>query len=189
MRIGVFVGSFNPVHEGHMHVVNYVIEKGVVDKVLVIPTLPYWDKNDLADITDRVNMLKFYENESIIIDNTHNVYPFTYQVMRALAKDYPNDELMLIIGADNIIQFDEWREYKELLERRIIVVNRNNIDISKYIEKYENKDHFIVLQDFDYINTSSTSIKGGEGLNNLKPEVYRYIKEHNLYQDCKKKIV
>ncbi len=186
MRLGVFVGSFNPVHEGHMHVVHYLIDKGILDKVLIIPTLPYWDKNNLASIEDRVNMLRFYENENVIIDTVHNVHPYTYQVMRSLEQDYPNDELLLIIGADNIIQFDKWMEYKELLKRRIIVVNRNNIDISKYIEKYEEKDNFIVLQDFDFINISSTNIKEGDGLNNLKPEVYQYIKEHNLYKDDKK---
>ena len=187
MRLGVFVGSFNPVHNGHIHVVNYLINHHIVDKVMIIPTLSYWDKNDLADVNDRINMLKFFENEKIIIEPKYNVNQYTYQVMNAIENDYPNDDLMLIIGADNIISFDKWMNYHDLLKRKIIVVNRNNIDISSYINKYEEKDNFVVVQEFDYVNTSSTDIKADLSNNNLDPRVYNYILEHNLYQN--KKIV
>ena len=182
MRIGVFVGSFNPVHNGHIHVANYLLDKKIVDKVLMIPTISYWDKTNLESLEDRTNMLKFFETDNIIVDNIHNAFPYTYQVMESLEKDYPNDELMLIIGADNIIQFDKWKNYHDLLKRKIIVVNRDNIDINSYINKFEEKDNFIVVQDFDYINTSSTSIKENLENNNLDLRVYYYILEHGLYK-------
>ena len=185
MKLGIFVGSFNPVHNGHIHVVNYLINHHIVDKVMIIPTLSYWDKNDLADVNDRINMLKFFENEKIIIEPKYNVNQYTYQVMNAIEKDFPNDDLMLIIGADNIISFDKWMNYHDLLKRKIIVVNRNNIDISSYINKYEEKDNFVVVQEFDYVNTSSTDIKADLSNNNLDPRVYNYILEHNLYQNKK----
>ena len=50
MKIGVYVGSFNPVHKGHIKIVNHLIKNKYVDKVLVIPTGNYWDKNDLLSI-------------------------------------------------------------------------------------------------------------------------------------------
>lgn len=183
MRIGVFVGSFNPVHNGHIHVVNYLIEHNIVDKVMIVPTLSYWDKNNLADIEDRVNMLKFFESDKVIIEPKYNVNYYTYQVMDAIEKDYPNDELMLIIGADNIISFDKWMHYQDLLKRRVIVVNRNNIDISSYINNYPEKDQFVVVQDFDFVNTSSTNIKTDLNSGYLDPRVYNYIIEHGLYQE------
>ena len=183
MRIGIFVGSFNPVHKGHIHVVNYLIEHKIVDKVMIIPTLAYWDKNNLADINDRINMLKFFETENIIIEPKYNVHKYTYQVMNAIEEDFPNDDLMLIIGADNIIAFDKWMNYHDLLKRKVIVVNRDNIDISSYIEKYEEKDNFVVVQDFDYVETSSTDIKEDLNNSNLDPRVYQYIIKHNLYQN------
>ena len=65
MKIAVYVGSFNPVHKSHIKVVNLVL-KNYVDKVIIVPTLAYWDKKNLIDIKDRINMLKFYENEKII---------------------------------------------------------------------------------------------------------------------------
>ena len=185
MRIGVFVGSFNPVHNGHIHVVNYLLKHNIVDKVFIIPTLSYWDKNNLEDINDRVNMLKFFETSDIRIIPDYNINQYTYQVMNAIESDFPNDELLLIIGADNIISFDKWMNYHDLLKRRIIVVNRDNIDISSYINKYEEKDNFIVIQDFDYINTSSTDIKTNLNNSNLDPRVYNYIVEHDLYQNKK----
>ena len=185
MRIGVFVGSFNPVHNGHIQVVNYLIEHNIVDKVIIVPTLSYWDKNNLADINDRVNMLKFFETENIIIEPKYNVNYYTYQVMNAIESDYPNDELMLIIGADNIVSFDKWMNYHDLLKRKVIVVNRDNIDISSYINRFEEKDNFVVVQDFDYIDTSSTNIKNDLNNSNLDPRVYNYILEHNLYNNKK----
>ena len=53
MRVGVYVGSFNPVHEQHMTIVKHIIENNIVDKVIVIPTLGYWDKQNLININVR----------------------------------------------------------------------------------------------------------------------------------------
>jgi nicotinate-nucleotide adenylyltransferase len=169
-----------------MHVVNYLIEHNVVDKVMIIPTLAYWDKNDLADIEDRVNMLKFFESDRIVVEPKYNVHRYTYQLMNAIEEDYPTDELMLIIGADNIKSFDKWMNYKDLLKRRIIVVNRDNIDISSYINNYPEKDQFVVLQDFDFVNVSSTGFKSDFNNSYLDPRVYNYIMERGLYKHKKR---
>ena len=96
MKLGVFVGSFNPVHEGHIKVANYLINNHYVDKVLMLATPNYWDKQDLIELKHRVNMLKFYETENLVVDDIHNKEPFTYQVLRLLRKDYPNDELSFL---------------------------------------------------------------------------------------------
>ena len=71
MKIGIYVGSFNPPHKGHIKIVNHLISK-YLDKVIIIPTGNYWDKLDLVNIDHRINMLKFYENEKIIIDTKNN---------------------------------------------------------------------------------------------------------------------
>ena len=179
MRLGVFVGSFNPVHEGHIKVVNYLLDNNYVDKVLLLATPDYWDKQDLAPIKDRVHMLRCYENDKIIVDNIHNKYPYAFQVIRSLKVDY-KDELYLIIGADNIINFDKWQHLEELLENKIIVLNRNNINIENYLSKYD-RSKFIVLSEFPFIDISSTEIRNGN-YEYLHPKVIEYIKEHNLYK-------
>lgn len=178
-KIGVFVGSFNPVHEGHIKVVNYLLENNYVDKVLLLPTPNYWDKQDLIPVEDRLNMLRVYETDKIIVDDKHNDFPYTYQVLRSLKEDY-DDELYLIMGADNIENFYKWRNVDEILLNKIIVLNRNNININKYLKNYP-KEQFIPVTDFPFINVSSTEIRNGK-FKHIHPEVIKYIKEHNLYQ-------
>ena len=60
MKIGVYVGSFNPVHVGHIKIVNHLLVN-YLDKVIIVPTGNYWNKNNLVDINHRISMLKFYE--------------------------------------------------------------------------------------------------------------------------------
>lgn len=181
MKLGIYIGSFNPPHKGHIHVVNYLINNNVVDKVLIIPTENYWDKQNLVKLNHRINMLKYYENNSIIVDKENNNYSYTYLLMRKLKKDYKDDILYLIIGADNIINFNKWKYYKELLKYNIIIMNRDGIDIEKYIKNYS-QGHFIILKDFKPINISSTNIRSGKTNELLDEFVYEYINTHHLYR-------
>ena len=77
MKIGIYIGSFNPVHIGHIDIVNYLINNKILDKVVIVPTLGYWNKDNLIDIKHRINMLKFFESENIKIDkkliNANNI--------------------------------------------------------------------------------------------------------------------
>lgn len=180
MRLGVYVGSFNPVHIGHIDVVNYLIKEKYVDKVLIVPTLNYWNKFNLIDIKDRINMLKIFENEKIKVDTKNNKYIYTYELLNILSKEY-DDELYLIMGADNIIEFDKWKNYKELLKYKIIVVNRNNIDINKYIKKY-NTNNFIVINDYKFIDISSTELRENLNSKYIDKKVLDYIKKNNLFR-------
>ena len=180
MRLGVYIGSFNPVHNGHIKLVNYLLDNNQVDKVLIVPTIGYWDKTNLVDINKRIDMIKIFQNDNIIIDEKHNNIEYTYELMRELKKEY-NDELYLIIGADNIISFDKWKNYEELLTYKIIVMNRNNIDINSYISKY-NTPNFIVINDFDFIDVSSTEIRNNLDNEYLDKRVLEYIRKNNLYK-------
>ena len=110
MKLGVYIGSFNTVHIGHMDLVNYLLKNNYIDKALIIPTIEYWDKTNLVPLNDRINMLKFFENDLIKVDTEHNNYQYTIDLMKQLENDY-NDTLYLIIGADNIIKFNEWKNY------------------------------------------------------------------------------
>ena len=180
MRIGVYAGSFNPVHNGHIHVVNFLLENNYVDKILLLPTPEYWDKTNLLPVEDRIEMLRYFENDKVIVDTIHNNYPYTYQVLRSLKKDYKEDELYLIIGSDNLEKFHLWEHVNEILENKVLVVKRDSNDIDKYISKF-NKDSFIIVKDFNPINISSSEIR--KNLNNdyLDNRVYNYIKENDLY--------
>ena len=181
MKLGIYMGSFNPPHIGHEKVINYLLENNYVDHILLIPTLSYWDKNNLADITDRINMLKFYENENISVDTEHNQYVYTFELINELKKKYKDVDFYIIIGADNIINFHKWKNYQDLLKYHFIVMNRDDIDINSYLDKLGN-NNFIVLNDYPYISISSTKLRNNLNKEYLNPQVYQYIKKKSLYQ-------
>ena len=187
MNIGVYVGSFNPVHLGHKKVINYLLDNNIVDKIIVIVTNNYWNKKINTSLEDRINMLKFYENERIIIDEKLNNIEYTYEILDELNKIYNNDNLNLIIGADNIINFDKWKNVDKILNNNnVIVLKRNNIDINKYINKF--KTNRFIICNFDEIDISSTKIRKllseknyKEVSNYLDCDIISYIKNNNLY--------
>ncbi len=184
MKIAVYVGSFNPVHKGHIKVAKTVLKK-LVDKVIIVPTLNYWDKNNLININNRINMLKFYETNNIIIDTKNNKYEYTYQVLRNIKKEYKNSEIYLIIGNDILENFHKWKNINEILKYNIIVIKRNNIDLNIY-KQYE-KYNFIYLDKVSKKEISSTVVRkmilenNKEVLKYIDLKVYNYIKRNNLY--------
>ena len=181
MKLGIYIGSFNPPHKGHIDIVNYLINHHYVDNILIVPTLDYWDKTNLANITDRINMLKFFENEHVKVDTQSNKYVYTIELMKVLESLYPEDELYLIIGADNLLSFDKWKDYKELMKYNIIVMNRNNIDIEDCIKKL-GENHFIVVNDYPYLPISSSMVRENLDSEYLDSKVLSYIKKRKLYQ-------
>lgn len=194
MRLGIYVGSFNPVHKGHKHVMEYILDNQYVDKVIVIATGNYWDKVDMISIQDRINMLSFYEKENIIINRDLNAIPFTYQVLENLQKQYPNDQLYLIIGADNLPKFHLWKQVNTILKHHILVLQRNDMNMDTYIQNFKQKNQFIMVKDFQYFNISSTEIRKAIELGNVKnletyldKDILEYIIKNGLYQRRKEK--
>lgn len=184
MRLGVYVGSFNPVHKGHKYVMDYLIKNNYVDKIIVIPTNNYWNKTNLIDIKHRLNMLKFYETDKILINNKLNKKKYTYEILNIIQEENIKDEIFLIIGADNMPKFYLWKNVYSILKNKVIVLNRNNIDVTKYIAKIDH-NKFIILDNFNYLNISSSEIRKNinDNKNYLDDKVYNYIINNNLYLD------
>lgn len=186
MRVGVFVGSFNPVHKGHIMAVNFLLDNDYLDKVMIIPTGNYWNKTNLIDINHRINMLKTYESEKILINDTLNSLEYTYLVLNELRKE--NKDLYLIIGDDNLVDFHLWKNIDEILLNKVIVLNRNNLDSKQHIEKFKNKEQFILIKNNESLNMSSTEIRNMISNNDktqldtyLDKKVLDYIDKNNLY--------
>ncbi|MBQ8299062.1 MAG: nicotinate-nicotinamide nucleotide adenylyltransferase [Clostridia bacterium] len=187
MRLGVYVGSFNPVHKGHKAIVDFLLEKKYVDKILMIPTENYWGKQNLIDTKYRLDMLKFYENEKIIVTAKYGDFKYTNEILTSLKNDF-DDELYLIIGADNLVKFHEWKSVDKILENKVVVLGRDDIDMESLIQKFEGKENFVLIKDFPLISTSSTLVrkkiatKDCEDIESLiDTRIYKYICENNLY--------
>jgi len=183
MRIGIYCGSFSPVHRGHICIAEECLEQKLVDEVMIIATGNYWNKNDLLPLEDRLNMLESVRTENILIDRKYNDFPYTYQIFQQLKQDHPTDELVLIIGGDNLPGFDRWKEYRTLLEYDFIVIGRDEIDSDRIHElmKGYHKTNYEIL-DIGSIDISSTYIR--EHLDNyelikdmIDPNVYTYLKK------------
>ena len=177
MKIGVFVGSFDPVQNAHISIMKYLTTNNIVDHLLVIATGNYQGKQNITELDKRLAMLDLIKMDNVEINKKYNNYKYTYQILRELNKEYPNDKLYLVIGADNAIYINEWDNYDEIIKNGIIVIKRDNIKA-----KLNAPDVIYINKDFS--NISSTKIRNN--LNKYKSyldkNVYNYIKDNNLYQ-------
>ena len=182
MRIGIYCGSFSPVHKGHIQIGEACLKQGLVDKLMIIATGDYWHKHDLLPLEDRLQMLEMVKKENMIIDHKYNHYPYTCQIFEQLESDHPEDTFILIIGGDNLPDFGKWRESVRLLTYEFIVIARDTVDVDCIHElmKGYRKENYTVL-DIDNIEISSTYIR--EHLDDyeqikdmIDPEVYLYLK-------------
>lgn len=185
-KVGVFVGSFDPIHLGHVHIMKHLLKKNIINKVLLIPTGNYWNKKIGTSLENRIEMCKLLENENIEVLEGLGKLEYTHEILKELEKEYSENQLYLIIGADTMVSFDKWKNLDDLFKYNIIVVNRDDIDIKSYVEKFDKKEKFIIVDDFDYIPISSTYLR--ENMDSeiaqkcINRDVYNYIKDKKLYK-------
>lgn len=178
MKLGVYVGSFNPPHLGHLKVANFLLDNGYLDKVVILPAPNNYEKTDLVDVKYRAEMLRIFETDRIIIDDVHNK-KYTYEELDEVGKYYKDATLYLIIGADNLAELHTWKKVEELLKYNIIVLKRGNIDIEECLEKFD-RSKFTIVDNFEFIDVSSTKIREGSD-DFLDPKVLQYIRKNKLY--------
>ena len=129
MRIGLFFGSFNPIHHGHLIIANHMINHDYVDQVwfIVSPLNPFKDKKDLASEYVRLHLTK------LAIDGMHKFRAldiefklprpsYTIDTLRKLKGIYPNMEFYLIVGGDSYQNMDRWKEGSQIMEDYNILV-------------------------------------------------------------------
>lgn len=197
MRIGIFGGAFNPVHNGHLNIADAFYEALSLDKLLFIPTAKPPHKSDAGLLSgeDRVNMLRLavenkpYEISTIEFERNNKSY--TYDTLLELKKLYPDSEFFLIIGADQIIHFDKWYRYEDILGMVTLCTSaRENEEEKQLIIKSAQglgiKDSFY-MSSRAVIRVSSSEIrekiKNGSDVSSLLPKkVFDYISEKGLYR-------
>lgn len=186
MRIGIFGGSFDPIHMGHLIIAEFAREYMKLDKIIFIPVgIPSHRENKLAKAKDRLNMIKksikdnlnFEVSDIELLNNKEN---FTYDTLLKLQEIYPKDELFQIIGEDSADYLHLWKNYEELIKMcKFLVFKRENFS---YVSSNSN----IIVMDSPKISLSATfireRIKSGKTIKYMVPrEVEEYIKEKKLY--------
>ncbi len=183
MRIGLYGGSFDPVHIGHTAVAKKAKEQFDLDKVIFIPTgnMPH-KKGCKASDEDRIEMLRLATDcdgfEISDYEVKREQISYSADTVEYFKSIYPDDEMFFIIGGDSYAYIDKWYQPERIFENSTVVVYpRNNEEVLPPAVKLD------VLQ----VCVSSSEIREkinlGENVSNLlKKEVFDYIIENNLYQ-------
>ena len=195
MRIGFFGGSFNPPTNGHINLAKKAIKMCNLDKLIFVPMGDFYEKKDLAKAKDRLSMLKL----AILSDSESNLEVSDLEIkearkmsaieaFRLIEENYPNEEKLFVMGADNFINILNWKESEELLNKyKYIVFERKDIDIKKFIEedlkKY--KTQITIVKNIEHKNTSSSKFREENKKNNMQDivpkEVFDYIIKNDIY--------
>jgi nicotinate-nucleotide adenylyltransferase len=136
MKIGIFPGSFNPVHVGHLAIANYLAEYEDYDQIwfLISPQNPLKKKGDLLDQEVRLELIeksiKGYDKFYISTIEWNMPQPsYTINTLQKLRVTYPEDTFELIIGSDNWATFHRWKDYQLILKNfKILIYPRRGSD-------------------------------------------------------------
>lgn len=191
MKVGLFFGSFNPVHTGHLLIANYFIQFGGLDKIwfMVSPQNPFKVNDNLLDENIRLQLLKLAINgdERFAASDFEFNLPrpsYTVNTLSELRNQYPGDVFIPIIGGDNLQSFHLWKEYQTILDHHEVYVYRR----AGYHENPLLANHpKIKIFEVPLLNISSTYIRemlqAGKSVKYLVPEkVDQYIQEKGLYK-------
>ena len=144
MKVGLFFGSFNPIHLGHTKLATYILEHTDLEQIWLVlsPNNPLKDANTLMPEQLRLQLavVALADVEGVIPCDREFSLPkpsYTVNTLRALSKEHPEDDFTLIIGSDNMARFDKWREYQYILDNySIIVYPREGDDIQALHERF-----------------------------------------------------
>lgn len=197
MKIGIYGGSFNPVHNGHINLCTQCQKIYGFEKIIFIPTniSPFKQNYDIVTFEDRLNMLRLATSNEISfevsdIESKIGGVSYTYNTILKLNKH--SDELYLIVGSDMLEIFYKWYKSKELLTLVTLVVGaRNNneyetlVGIKKQNYNNNNKIEIAKINAYEISSTEiRTAISNGISVeNHLNSKVLDYIKGNNLYRE------
>ncbi len=209
MKVGIFGGSFDPIHEGHVSLAKYALDNTDLDEVwlMVSPRNPLKDHGPIATDQQRLEMANLAADgiPGIRVSDFEFHLPipsYTYKTLTELKKAYPHIDFRLIIGGDNWSSFDRWRNPEEILsEFGVIVYPRPGETLAEpapgtfSIPTSSFQNNIVFLQDAPQMPVSSTEIRNllhtGEGADDkgkssdipyLNKKVADYIVLHSLYE-------
>jgi nicotinate-nucleotide adenylyltransferase len=190
MKTGLFFGSFNPIHIGHLIIANYMASfSGLKEVWLVVsPHNPLKQKSNLANMYDRLEMAKLATEQApqIKVSDIEFGLPqpsYTIDTLAYLSEKYPGKEFVLIMGADNLASFKKWKNYETLLKNyEIYVYPRPGVDLQEWANNPS-----IKITDTPQMDISSTfirkAISAGNNVQYFVPDtVLSFIEGKSLYR-------
>ena len=192
MNVGLYFGSFNPIHIGHLVIANHMAEHSDLDQIwfVVTPHNPFKKKNTLLDNYQRLEMVYRATKEYTKLKPSDIEFKlpqpnYTINTLTYLQEKYPDHNFSLIMGEDNLKSFHKWKNYEVILDNHDIYVYPRLSEgrIETQFDKHARIHHV----DAPIMQLSSTfirqSIKAGKNIKPMLPEhVWEYLDEMNFYK-------
>lgn len=191
-RMLLYFGSFDPIHNGHIALAEYALDRDLADEVALVisPQNPFktdvlqtpeYTRYEMADMACKAS--KYPERiKPSVVEFVLEKPSYTINTLDYLKENHGNDmEFSIITGSDIWARFDEWREYERILnEYKIYVYPRKGYAVEKYA------DRVVLLEDAPYMDYSSTEVRGkverNEDISSMvAPEVAKYIADNQLW--------
>jgi nicotinate-nucleotide adenylyltransferase len=198
-RIGVFGGSFDPVHMGHLTIAQDAVEQLELARLIFVPAAvpPHKQGHTLADGRHRFEMLQLATEGNLSFEVSdmelqRGGVSYTFDTMTQIQFEHPGAELYFIVGLDSLAELHLWRNVEQLLEKYTVVpLARGGEDPAKIAEQIQLSSHWktkllerlIRIHEVE-ISASEVRMRLAEGLSIrylVPPEVEMYIAEHHLY--------
>lgn len=162
MKIGIFGGSFNPIHNGHVAIGRTMLQAMGLDEVwyMLSPQNPLKQQADLLDENKRMQIVRhaLKDEHGLVAKDYEFSLPrpsYTWNTLQNLHRDFPNDEFTLIIGGDNWDKFDKWAHHEDILAtHKIAVFPREGAEVP--VSLPEN----VTFVNVPLINVTSTMLRG-----------------------------
>ena len=192
MRIGIFCDAVNPITNAHLTMIEAAKLQMKLDFVYIFPSniVPAKDQETIAPTSDRISMAKkavFWHAEVVVRNNNNN--PHIIDTINSMNKEFPQDELFLIVGAETLLKIDELYDFKSILKKVTIVAFSHETDENLWRQVLYLTHSYsarITLLDSFVPDISDTVvrrlIKEGKSFRYLVPDSVRnYIVDHKLY--------
>lgn len=183
----VYGGSFNPPTLAHIMIIERLLSLYPKASMIIVPVGDDYRKKELASFEHRYKMLKLATKhiDGLMISTIEHERPYQGTLATLKELESIDQELLFVIGSDNLIHFDQWINYQELLSSYpCIVMNRSGYMTKEDADlMFQEIPHKFIFLDFDYPISSST-IRQNIDLyaQHLDEEVYHYIKNHHVYE-------
>ncbi|PKP44410.1 MAG: nicotinic acid mononucleotide adenylyltransferase [Bacteroidetes bacterium HGW-Bacteroidetes-12] len=189
-KTGLYFGSFNPIHIGHLIIANHLLEYSDLDKIwfVISPQNPLKKKANLLEDHHRLALVKIAidDNPNFKASNIEFALPkpsYTINTLVYLEDKYPKQKFCLIMGEDNLQYFDKWKNYEQIIKNYAIYVYPRPNSKNLHFASHPN----VNLINAPLIEISASFIRQAIKENKdirylLHPSVYKYIDEMNFYK-------
>ena len=190
-KVGLYFGSFNPIHIGHLAIANYLVEFTEIDQLwfVVSPQNPHKKKANLLDDYQRLELVHraVDDDERLRASNIEFYLPkpsYTVDTLAYIKERHPNYQFVILMGTDNLENFHKWKNYETIVENYgVIVYPRPGFDKSKV----QSNKNITITENAPLMEISSSfirkAIQQGKNVRHFLPQkTWKYLEEMNFYK-------